>query len=106
MHKKHNKTIFFFFFYVRFQYENRNEFHYNMSTNSITYNDQAIIYKISTNGELNQLGLWNIYKGLNMKNDVNTKSSGRRFFRVGTAKVRTHFKGYYFLVFFQRDITL
>lgn len=105
-----NTTKLFFFniniFYVQFQYENKNEFYYNMSTNSITYNDQAIIYKISTNGELNQLGSWTTHKGLDMKNAVNTVSSGRRFFRIGTTKVKKHFKGYYFLVFFRHDKTL
>jgi len=56
----------------------------------MTYNEQAIILKISPDGVPNQLGTWTINGGLEMKYDALTVVSGRRFFRVGTAKVSMH----------------
>lgn len=56
----------------------------------MTFNDQAIIYKVSTNGVPNRLGSWKINGSLDMKYSASTISSGRRFFRVGTAKVREY----------------
>ncbi|XP_026814788.1 ionotropic receptor 25a [Rhopalosiphum maidis] len=67
-------------------YENKNEFHYDIDTKLMTYNEQAIILKISADGVHNQLGTWTINGGLEMKYDALTVVSGRRFFRVGTAK--------------------
>lgn len=55
------------------------------------YNEQAMILKISPDGVHNQLGTWTINGGLEMKYDASTVISGRRFFRVGTAKVSLHF---------------
>jgi len=57
----------------------------------MTYNEQAMIHKVSSDGVPNQLGTWTINGGLEMKYDASTVVSGRRFFRVGTAKVSLHF---------------
>lgn len=51
------------------------------------YNEQAMILKVSPDGVPNHLGMWTINGGLEMKYDASTVVSGRRFFRVGTAKV-------------------
>ncbi|KAE9526559.1 hypothetical protein AGLY_013207, partial [Aphis glycines] len=67
-------------------YEYKNEFHYDIDTKLMTYNEQATILKISPDGVPNQLGTWTINEGLEMKYDALTVVSGRRFFRVGTAK--------------------
>ncbi|KAF0758016.1 ionotropic receptor 25a [Aphis craccivora] len=67
-------------------YEYKNEFHYDIDTKLMTYNEQAVILKISPDGVPNQLGTWTINGGLEMKYDALTVVSGRRFFRVGTAK--------------------
>ncbi|XP_060879415.1 ionotropic receptor 25a [Metopolophium dirhodum] len=67
-------------------YENKNEFQYDIDTNLMTYNEQAMILKVSSDGVPNQLGTWTINGGLEMKYDASTVVSGRRFFRIGTAK--------------------
>lgn len=69
------------------QYQHKNKFHYDLDNGLVTYNDQAIIYKVGKNGEPNQLGIWTVNDGLDMKYSASTIFSGRRFFRVGTAKV-------------------
>lgn len=57
----------------------------------MTYNEQAMILRISQTGVPNQLGTWTANGGLKMKYNASTVVSGRRFFRVGTAMVCLHF---------------
>lgn len=48
-----------------------------------------MIYKVGVNGASNQLGSWDVNKGLDMKYEASAAVDSRRFFRIGTAKVKT-----------------
>ncbi|VVC37864.1 Ionotropic glutamate receptor, L-glutamate and glycine-binding domain,Ionotropic glutamate [Cinara cedri] len=65
---------------------NKNQFHYNVNNGLVTYNDRAIMYKVSADGVPHEIGLWTVNNGLDMKYSVSTIVSGRRFFRIGIAK--------------------
>lgn len=64
---------------------------YDIDTNLMTYNEQAMILRVSEAGVHNHLGTWTVNGGLEMKYNASTVVSGRRFFRIGTAMVSLNF---------------
>ncbi|KAL5234431.1 hypothetical protein ACI65C_001841 [Semiaphis heraclei] len=66
-------------------FQNKNELQYDIDTNLMTYNEQAMILKVSRDGVPNHLGTWTVNGGLEMKYNASAVVSGRRFFRIGTA---------------------